>query len=77
MAGINEQQLILKIKELSKTYALEALQKPSAKDSYEYGTHVGVIKGIGLVEELITKLLHGDENKDEKQRSRSPNGYAT
>lgn len=74
MAGINEQQLIYQLRELSKTYAVEALQKPVQKDSFEYGLHCGIVQGLARAEELLLKLLHGEE-KSEKQRQRPPSAY--
>lgn len=66
---LNEQQLILKVEELKKTYAVEALSKPVAKDSFEYGRHCGVIEGIAKTQQLLHELLHGDDEKHERKRT--------
>ncbi len=74
MAIIVDQQLIRKLQELSANYAVEALKRPVNKDSFEYGEHCGVIKGIAMAEELILKLLNGEESS-ERKRPTNRNGY--
>jgi hypothetical protein len=61
-----EQKLLVRLKEAQREYAFGALQRPSQKDSFEYGHAVGVIAGyemsINILLELINEEKYG--NKD-------------
>lgn len=77
MAGvIDVQQLIAGLKELSTTYAVEALKNPKVTEdrSYEYGLHCGNIQGIARAEELVLKLLNDGEESG-KQRTKIKRAY--
>lgn len=75
MSVINEQQLVVQLKELTQTFAVETLKRPVGKTEFDYGVAAGTIQGIAKAEELILKLLRGDEPKDGKQRTKTPNPY--
>ena len=72
MAIINEQQLVHQLKELSQSFALETLKRPAGKTEFDYGVASGTVQGIAKAEELVLKLLRGDEKENEKQRPRNP-----
>ena len=61
-----EQKLLVRLKEAQREYAFGALQRPSQKDTFEYGHAVGVIAGyemsINILLELINEEKYG--NKD-------------
>lgn len=61
-----EQKLLVRLKEAQREYAIGALQRPSQKDTFEYGHAVGVIAGyemgINILLELIQEERYG--NKD-------------
>lgn len=73
---INEQQLIAKLKELSTKTAVEGLQRPVRKDSYEYGELAGKVQGLAMAEELITKLLSEEEDKGVPRKPSKRNAYS-
>jgi hypothetical protein len=72
---INEQQLIARLKELSTKTAVEGLQRPVQKDSFEYGTLAGKVQGLLMAEELITKLLSEEEDNGGTKRIKKRNAY--
>lgn len=46
-------------------YAKSALEKPSRKDEFEYGTHHGYLKALSHVEQWIREVLEDeDDDKD-------------
>lgn len=47
-------------------YAVEAIRVPARRDTFEYGTHHGVLKGFGLVEQWIQELLEEQEDDENK-----------
>ena len=61
-----EQKLLVRLKEAQREYVIGALQRPSQKDTFEYGHAVGVIAGyemgINILLELIQEERYG--NKD-------------
>lgn len=75
--ALNEQQLISKIEELKRSYAVDALSGGSSgyDKSFEFGRHVGFIEGVNKAQQLLTELLHGDDNKHERKPQRSTNAY--
>lgn len=74
--ALNEQQLINKIEELKKSYAVDAISKSTMDDkAFELGVHVGFIEGVNKTQQLLMELLHGDDNKHERKPQRSTNAY--
>lgn len=73
---VNHQQFIAKLKELSADTALKGLQRPTRKDSYEYGELSGKVQGLAMAEELLLKLLEEGEDKRVK-RGKAGNPYQT
>lgn len=75
--ALNEQQLIAKIEELKKSYAVDALSKSTLDDkAFELGVHVGFIEGVNKTQQLLMELLHGDDNKHERRQQHRTNAYA-
>jgi hypothetical protein len=72
MPVINEQQLVHQLKELSQTFAAESLKKPVDKDAFEYGLVCGTVQGIAKAEELILKLLRGEDQSERKRTTPAP-----
>ena len=61
-----EQRLLVRLKEAQREYAFGALQRPSQKDTFEYGHAVGVIAGyemaINVLLDIVSEEKYG--NKD-------------
>lgn len=58
------EKLLDRLQGESSKYALDALKHPGDKSSFEYGSHHGVLKGFGLVEQWINELLEEEEDDD-------------
>ncbi len=57
-----EQTLLRKLKELQVSYALESLQRPNTRDTFEYGHRVGVVGGLEMAVDLLLTLLDEEKN---------------
>jgi hypothetical protein len=57
----NEQQLLNRLKAEQQTFALEALQRPQTRDTFEYGYRVGMVAGYEAAINVLLSLL--DEEK--------------
>jgi len=61
-----EQKLLVRLKEAQRDYAIGALNRPSQRDTFEYGHAVGVVAGyemaINVLLTLVNEEKHG--NKD-------------
>ena len=56
-----EQQLLNRLKAEQQTFALEALQRPQTRDTFEYGYRVGMVAGYEAAINVLLSLL--DEEK--------------
>jgi hypothetical protein len=52
-----ETMLLNAIKAAQQNYALEALMRPQARDTFEYGYRAGVIAGLGVAENILLNLI--------------------
>jgi len=57
-----ETHLLNTLKAKQQTYALEALKRPQARDSFEYGFRAGTIAGLEAAIEVLLTLI--DEQKN-------------
>lgn len=61
-----EQKLLVRLKEAQREHAIGALQRPSQRDTFEYGHAVGVIAGyemaINILLELVNEEKYGDKD---------------
>lgn len=58
-------KIINRLESEAKSYAKGALEKPSRKDEFEYGTHHGYLKALSHVEQWIREILdEEDHDKD-------------
>lgn len=55
-------RLLSKIEEMIPKMAIELLQRPSAKDAFEYGRAVGLIEGVNRVKSELLAILNEDDN---------------
>lgn len=60
-----EQKLLVRLKEAQREYAIGALQRPSQKDTFEYGHAVGVIAGFEMAINILLEL-HQEEKYGDK-----------
>lgn len=60
-----EQKLLVRLKEAQREYAIGALQRPSHKDTFEYGHAVGVIAGFEMAINILLEL-HQEEKYGDK-----------
>lgn len=56
-----EQQLLSRLKVEQQSFALEALQRPQTRDTFEYGYRVGMVAGYEAAIGVLLTLL--DEEK--------------
>jgi hypothetical protein len=56
-----EQQLLNRLKAEQQRFALEALQRPQTRDTFEYGYRVGMVAGYEAAIDVLLTLL--DEEK--------------
>ena len=56
-----EQQLLNRLKAEQQTFALEPLQRPQTRDTFEYGYRVGMVAGYEAAINVLLSLL--DEEK--------------
>lgn len=61
----NEAAIINALLQLKNEAALEAFQKPSLKNEFEYGERCGVIRGITLAIEKAQDILQQLERTDD------------
>lgn len=61
---MREAQLLARLKQEQANYALQALQKPSTKDEFEYGHRTGVVAGLELAMSTLLKLVEEDNSRD-------------
>lgn len=59
-------KLISRLESEATKYAKSALEKPSRRDEFEYGTHHGYLLALSHVEQWIQELL--EEEDDDKDR---------
>ena len=56
----------MRLKEAQREHAIGALQRPSQRDTFEYGHAVGVIAGyemaINILLELVNEEKYGDKD---------------
>lgn len=57
-------KLVTKLQGEVKSYAVKAVQNPSKRDAFEYGSHHGYLKALDHVEQWINELLE-EEGDDE------------
>ena len=57
-----ENMLLNAIKTEQQEYALEALLRPQARDTFEYGYRAGVVAGLGAAENILLNII-----KDQKE----------
>jgi len=61
-----EQKLLMRLKEAQREHAIGALQRPSQRDTFEYGHLVGVIAGyemaVNILLELVNEEKYGDKD---------------
>lgn len=60
-----EQKLLVRLKEAQREHAFGALQRPSQKDTFEYGHAVGVIAGFEMAINILLEL-HQEEKYGDK-----------
>lgn len=59
-----ETQLLNTLKAKQQAYALEALKRPQARDSFEYGLRAGTIAGLEAAIEVLLTLIDEQKNGD-------------
>jgi hypothetical protein len=59
-----EQKLLVRLKEAQREYAIGALQRPSQKDSFEYGHAVGVIAGYEMAINILLGIVQEEKYGD-------------
>lgn len=61
-----EQKLLVRLKEAQREYAFGALQRPSQKDTFEYGHAVGVVAGYEMAINILLEIVNEEKygNKD-------------
>jgi hypothetical protein len=59
-----ETQLLNQLKAQQQTFALDALRRPQARDTFEYGYRVGVVAGYEAAIDLLLKILDEEKNGD-------------
>lgn len=61
-----ETKLLNRLKSRQQTFALEALQRPNTKDTFEYGRSAGVIAGLEMaLETLVNCVKEEREGNDD------------
>jgi hypothetical protein len=61
---VTEVQLLGRLKQEQAAYALLALQKPNAKDAFEYGHRSGVVAGLELAMSTLLKMVDEENSRD-------------
>lgn len=56
-----EQVLLNRLKEAQREYALEALQKPNNRDSFEYGHRVGIVAGYEMAINVLLAIVQEEK----------------
>lgn len=57
-------QILKALMDTKEEYSISALSHPNKCDAFEYGTHVGVLRGIELAIGKLTELLNKEENNE-------------
>jgi hypothetical protein len=67
---IEVEQILARLSELQKEWALASCLKPQGSGAFDYGVVCGRVKGLALAQEEITKMLVIDASKEaERERS--------
>ena len=61
-----DQKLLVRLKEAQRDHAMGALQRPSLKDTFEYGHAVGVVAGYEMAINILLEIVQEEKygNKD-------------
>lgn len=59
-----ETTLLNKLKAEQARFALEALQRPNTRDSFEYGYRAGTVAGLESAVSILLKLFDEEKNGD-------------
>lgn len=59
-----ETKLLNRLKIEQQRFAVDALQRPQARDAFEYGHRVGVFAGYQQAIDVLLKLIDEDLNSD-------------
>lgn len=56
-----EQKLLVRLKEAQREHAFGALQRPSQKDTFEYGHAVGVVAGYEMAINILLEIVNEEK----------------